>query len=173
MTFRALFENKLLGKLKPHEKLLFNAYIDFLQEYYKTNINLEISFRKPNTRKLFGWIDLIGLQNKKYKIIVEYKPYGMLGTVGHEFTHIHQFLRGDLGYSKDEKYILWNKKEFITVKEYSKINDFATYKKIPWEAEAYKMQDKLPGLFLKSKQFKNLKGKNETLDFLIDNDSIS
>jgi len=172
MTFRALYENKLLGKLKPYEKLLFNAYIDFLQDYYKTNINVEISFRKPNTKKFFGWIDLIGLQNKKYKIIVEHTLTGVLGKIGHEFTHINQFLKGDLNYSEDEKFIIWKKKEFMTVKEYAKINDFNTYSKIPWEKEAYKMQDKLPPLFFKSKYYKDLKGKDTTLDYLMDNDSI-
>lgn len=154
-------------------KKLYEAFLEFLQDYYKTNINVEILFRKPNTKKFFGWIDLIGLSNKKYKIIVEHQLSGVLGKIGHEFTHIKQFLDGNLGYSIDEVHILWKKKEYITVKEYNNINDFATYSKLPWEAEAYKMQDKLPGLFLKSKQFKDIQGTDSTIDYLMDNNSLS
>lgn len=175
MTFRNLLESKslkLIGKTQPYEKILYSAFVEFLQEYYKTNINLEISLRKPNSKNFFGYIDLKGLTKKRYKIVVEHTLSGVLGKIAHEFTHIHQFLEGKLGYSNDETYIKWKKINFISVNDYADINDFDTYEKLPWENEAYKMQGIIPKLFLKSKQYKDMRSKEDTLDFLMDNNSI-
>jgi len=164
---------KFTGKLKPHEKILHNAYVDFLQDYYKVNLKIEISFRKPNKKLYFGFIDLIGLSNGKYKIVVEHILYGILGKIGHEFTHCVQYKNGDLGFTEDELSVTWKGKPFITAKELGKITDFNEYKKLPWEAEAYKAQDKLADLFLKSSFFKDIQGTNATIDFLFDNEAIS
>ena len=172
-TFReiAIMEKfKFSGKIKNYEKLLFEAYIEFLKDYYKVNKNIEISFRKPNKKKYFGFIDLVALQSGKNKIIVENTPYGILGKIGHEFTHIAQFLRGDLNYTKDEKSLLWKGKEFITIKEYSKISDMNEHKKLPWEKEAYAQQDILPGKFKESKFLNDIIGQDASLDFGIEND---
>jgi hypothetical protein len=160
---------KITGKLKPYEKLLYNTYIEFLKDYYNVNHDISISFRKPNSKAYFGYIDLIALKAGKYKIAVENIPYGILGKIGHEFTHIAQYHRGDFDYTKDEKSLLWKGKEFITVKEYSKITDLSIHKKLPWEKEAYEMQEKLPNLFQKSKFLEDIIGKNATLDFGIEN----
>ncbi len=167
-----LIEYKLLGKLKKHEKILYNNYLDFLQEYFKTNINIEVSFRKPNKKRLFGWIDLIALSEKKYKIIVENNPYEILGKIGHEFMHINQYIKGDLRFTDDFKTFLWQGKENLTIKEYNKITNLSEYKKVPWEAEAYQMQEKLPNLYKKSEQYNTLKGQDPNIDFMLDNDLI-
>ncbi len=176
-TFRELVENnrkiKFMGTLRPWEKKLYTAYIKFLMEHYKNNFDIEISIRKPKNKFMWGWIDLIGLKNKKYKIVVEYSLGGLLGKIGHEFTHIHQFIKGDLDYTDDEKDFIWKKKINMSIKEYNNINDFNEYKKVPWEKEAYKMQDKLPGLFYKSSYFESLKGLDANLDFLIDNEALN
>ena len=167
----SLFETaKFTGKLKQYEKLLYEAYVDFLKDYYGVNKNIEISFRKPNKKAYFGYIDLIALKSGKNKIIVENIPYGILGKIGHEFTHIAQFLRGDFDYSNDEKNLLWKGKEFISVKDYSKITSLGEHKKLPWEKEAYAQQEILPKKFKESKFLNDLMGKDATLDFGIEND---
>jgi len=53
-------------------------------------------------------------------------------TVEHEFIHIDQMKRGDLGY--DESNVYWKGKKYPR----SKMNEGA--KTLPWEAEAYKKQ---------------------------------
>lgn len=171
MTFRNLLEStKFTGKIKPYEKLLYSAYIDFLQEYFKTNINLTLHFVKPSNKDIFGDIDIKSLEKKKYKINVENGISSVvLGRIAHEFTHIYQYLNNSLSFSSDEKYLMWNGKDFMSIKEYNSITNFQEYKKIPWEAESYKMQNKLPNLFKKSKYYKDLKGKDISLDFLMDN----
>ena len=165
-------KTRLLGKLKKHEKLLYNSYVDFLKDYYSINVDIEVSLRKPNRKLMWGWIDLIALSNGKYKIVVENVPYGILGKIGHEFTHIKQYITAELRFTEDQKHFIWKGKEHMLIKEYSSIKNFEEYKKVPWEAEAYKMQEKLPELFKKSKYFKELKGKDINLDFMIDNDAI-
>jgi hypothetical protein len=160
---------KITGKLKTHEKLLYNTYIEFLKDYYNVKHNIVLSIRKPNNSPYVGYIDLIALKAGNYKIIVENISYGILGKIGHEFTHVAQYHRGDFDYTKDEKSLLWKGKEFITVKEYSKITDLSIHKKLPWEKEAYEMQEELPELFKNSNFLKDIIGKNATLDFGIEN----
>jgi hypothetical protein len=164
-----LVEYKLLGTLKKYEKIIINNYLDFLNDYFNLNINVEVSFRKPSTKRLFGWIDLIGLKNKKYKIIVENTQHERLNKIAHEFTHIAQFIKGDLDYTKDEKTFLWKGKENLTIKEYNSITNYNEYKKVPWEKEAYENQEKLPVKYQSSDFFKKLKGIDPTIDFMIDN----
>lgn len=167
-------KSKLLGSLKKHEKILYNSYIEFLKDYYKVNIDIEISFRKPNPSRWFwGWIDLIGLRDGKYKIVVQKVPSGLLTRIAHEFTHIKQYIKGELRFTDDHKTFLWKGKESLTIKEYNAIKNFEEYKKVPWEADAYKMQDKLVPLYLKSKFFEDIKGKDVNLDYLIDNDALN
>jgi len=172
-TFRNLLETrklKISGKIKNYEKLLYSAYIDFLQDFFKTNINLTLSIRKPSNKEMFGNIDLKSLESKKYKIIIENGIISVvLGRIAHEFTHISQYLSGNLTFSKDEKTLIWKGKYYITVKDYDNITNFQDYKKIPWEAESYKMQETLPKMFLNSNYCKSLKGKDASLDFLLDN----
>ena len=166
-------KTKLLGTLKKHEKLLYNAYIDFLKDYYKVTKDVTLSIRKPTGKALFGYIDLMALREGKYKVIIQ-GGYGALEHIGHEFTHVAQYDRGDFNCTDDYKMLIWKKKEFVLVKDYAKLQgkDFEKYKKVPWEAEAYKQQELLPGLFKESKFLQELKGKDDTLDFLIDNDAL-
>jgi hypothetical protein len=171
-TFReiALLEAlKLQGKLKKYEKILYESYIDFLKDYYKVNENITISFRKPNSKKFFGFIDLVGLSTGKYKIVVENIHFGILGKIGHEFTHIKQYCKGEFNFTEDYKTFIWKGKENMTVKEYNEITSYEEFKKIPWETEAYKMQEELPVLYKKSKFYKEILGKDATLDFSLEN----
>jgi len=169
-----LNETKLLGKLKPYEKKLFMAYVDFLKEYFHQSKEVEISFRKPSARATFGYIDLVAFSKGKYKIIVENNFSLLLGHIAHEYTHVSQYLNGYLDFNKDQTQILWKKEPYISIKDLNKVmkdRDMVTYKNLPWEAEAYKNQDKLPDVFKSSPQFKELKdnAKDATLIFVLDN----
>ena len=161
-----------MGSLKPYEKKIYNKYVEFLEDYFKTNIDIEISFRKPTKRIYFGFIDLIALSKGKYKIIVEHTAYGMLGKIAHEYTHCVQYKEGRLKEASDEQSVYWKGKEYITNKELKKITNFDEYKQLPWEAEAYAMQDMLPKLFKESDYYQELRGIDVNIDFLMDNDAI-
>lgn len=168
-----LNEYKLLGKLKPYEKLLYNTYIDFINNYFNVNIKVEISFRKPSGKLYFGYIDLIGLSNGKYKIIVEHTLSDILAKIGHEFTHLVQYKNGKLGFTEDHKTVTWNGVDYITVKDLGKITKLHEYKKLPWEEEAYEVQAKIVKEFMKSSHFKEIEGKDPNIDFLISNNALS
>ena len=164
-----LNEDKFLNA-KKYEKILYGALLSFLKNKFNLNSPIEVSLRKPSKKRLFGWIDLIGLKNGKYKIIIENQsPLTNIGAIAHEFTHILQFHEGRLDYTKDEKNFIWNHKVHMSIKDYNKITNLAEYKQVPWEKEAYKNQEEIPSLFLKSKEYKDLKGLDINLDFIMDN----
>lgn len=162
---------KIIGKIKPYESSLIGAYIKFLQDYFKISQQVNIILKKPDSKAMFGFIDLISMSNGKYDIVIKYQFTTMLGHIAHEFTHVKQFIKGELYYSDDLIYILWKNEKFISVKEMSKMmKDFSKYKELPWEKEAYKNQDDLPNKFKQSKHFKDLYiGADSTLTFVLDN----
>jgi hypothetical protein len=48
-------------------------------------------------------------------------------------------------------------------------SDIASYVKLPWEMEADTNMKNLYSTFINSKYWKDLKGKDATLDYIIDN----
>jgi hypothetical protein len=48
-------------------------------------------------------------------------------------------------------------------------SDIQTYMKLPWEAEANQNMNSLYSAFIGSKHWKELKGKDDTMDYIIDN----
>ena len=89
----------------------------------------------------------------------------------HELTHVKQVVKKQLLPNKEYTSILWNGKEYITAKDYSKLmkSDIASYMKLPWEMEADANMKNLYSTFINSKHWKGLKGKDTTLDYIIDN----
>ena len=164
---------KLIGKLKPYENSLISAYVEFLKNHFNVKEEINIIMKKPDSKALFGYIDLIAMSSGEYNIIIKYQFGTMLGHIAHEFTHVKQYLKGELNYSDDKNYILWKNEPFITIKELSKImksKDLVKYKNLPWEKEAYKLQAELPDKFKKSKYFKELYDTTDTtLVFVLDN----
>jgi hypothetical protein len=47
--------------------------------------------------------------------------------------------------------------------------DVPSYRKLPWEVEAENNMNGLYSSFISSKYWKGLKGKDENMDFIIDN----
>ena len=64
---------------------------------------------------------------------------------------------------------MWKGKVIISVKDYKKMTrkDFAKYKNISWEKEAYSNMEKLYKVFLNSDEWKSLQGKDDTLDYIM------
>lgn len=170
--FRAyLNEAKIIGKLKPYESSLISGYMKFLQDYFDIQKEVNVILKKPDSKTMFGYIDLIAMSSGKYDIIVKYEFGTILGHIAHEFTHVKQYLKGELDYTPDLKFVVWKKEPFISIKDLSKTTkDLVKYKELPWEAEAYKNQKDLPQKFKKSRQYQELyQNADATLAFVLDN----
>ena len=89
----------------------------------------------------------------------------------HELTHVKQVVKKELLPNKEYSAILWKGKEYINAKDYGKLmkSDIASYVKLPWEMEADTNMKNLYSTFINSKYWKDLKGKDATLDYIIDN----
>jgi len=157
---------ELILEDKKYKKLLIDSYKEFLKDFFKVNIKVNIKILKRTKSDYFGDVDIGMLRSKKYVIKVE-DGYNFLHYISHEYTHIAQFLRGDLDI--EDGFIIWKGKKFMSTNDYSNINNFDEYKKLPWEKEAYENQEKLPKKFLNSSFCSDLKGKDATLDFGIEN----
>jgi hypothetical protein len=89
-----------------------------------------------------------------------------------KLTHVKQVSNGELGVSEDWKSIVWGDNYEVSVSDYKKImKNFNEYKELPWEKEAYNnmWDETLRDELYASSYWNDLKGKDETLDFIIDN----
>lgn len=57
-------------------------------------------------------------------------------TLGHELTHLVQFYKGSLRYSKYEGFVFWNQMH-MPLQQASQGHDFDIYRNSPWEKEAH------------------------------------
>jgi len=174
MTFKEFINEekfKILGKIKPFEKVLYNNFIEFLNNEHNKNIKIELKIIKPSHSHAFGFIDFHSIIKKKYRIQVEYQLAGLLKRIAHEYIHIVQIIDKKLEISEDLFYLKWNNIQY-SIEEYKNISDYSEHKKMPWEKEAYKQQDILFEKYLKSEYFDKIKN-DPNIDFLYNNDALS
>ena len=165
-------KTKLIGIKEKFKIDVYNNYIDFLKDHFKITEDIELSVRKPSKNVMFGYIDLVSMSKGKYKIIVQDGSLStVLSRIAHEYTHVAQFLKGHLNYTDDLQHILWYDNEYISIKELQNVTkNLDEYKKLPWEAEAYKNQADMNKIYEKSHFFKDLKDSaDDTLKFVLDN----
>lgn len=166
-TFIEIYESIKINKI------VFDKYIEFLKEKLNINKNIKLIIKKNVGKQQIGHISLSDIEKPIYEVtILESGLKYMLGVIAHEMTHIKQIINKELT-NKDD-IILWNKKEIINNEDYINLGlkNFDKYKLLPWEKEAYHNQDLMPNEFKKSKYYTELKGKNDTLDYLINNDLL-
>ena len=150
--------------------LWYDAVLNYCREYFGINddVIIELKFRKPNLkRKDFGFIVL-----NKEKNIITIDDLGLdmsLSQIFHEFTHIKQKLNDELTVKKDK--IMWKNDPVITIKDLKAIS-YEKHHSLPWEIEANSNMSLSSELY-KSSQVQNLKGKDETLDFVISLNQMS
>jgi hypothetical protein len=160
------------GRLKKWEKLFFESAINFLNTKYNTSYNITLSIKKRALKgksHVFGHINLL---DKNNKIVIEDSGTDMMIIyLIHEYIHIKQRNTNAIGISTDKKYITWNRKNYISVVEYNSLStdDYDKYKELPWEKEAITASEILHNEYFKSSNFKELKGKDPTIDFIIGN----
>ena len=160
-------------KMKPHESLMVKSVVDFMMGKY--GFNAKIIVKKKERAGLIGDISLSSTSVDGNKFYLHFNPnqsyQRIIQTMIHELTHVKQVSKGELLPNKDYTTILWKGKEYITAKDYGKLmkSNLAEYMKLPWEVEAVSNMKSLYPQFIKSKHWLELKGKDTTLDYIIDN----
>ena len=175
MKFKEHYGSMILEttKIKPYEKLLIDSVIDFMQDMFKFKPK-KIIVKKKKSNTHIGDVSLSDASMNKGKFTLHYNPdqgYRMqIESLIHELTHVKQISKGELKASDDWKIVIWKDDYKLSVKDLQKAGkNFQQYKTLPWEKEAYDNQHNLVDKYMSSKHFKNLKGKDPTLDFIIDN----
>jgi hypothetical protein len=171
IIYEDLFGTSL--KLKPHEKLIVNSVVSFMKA--KFGINPKIIVKKKEKAGLIGDISLSDTSVKGGKFYLHFNPNQsykrIIHSMIHELTHVKQVSKGELLPNTDYTSILWKGKEYITVKDYNKLmkKSPTEYIKLPWEVEAIRNMKELYPQFIQSKYWKGLSGKDDTLDYIMDN----
>jgi hypothetical protein len=159
-------------KLKPYEKLIVNSVVSFMKD--KFGINPKIIVKKKEKAGLIGDISLSDTSVKGGKFYLHYNPnqshQRIIQSLIHELTHVKQVSKGELLPNNDYTSIFWKGKEYITAKDYNKLmkKNPTEYMKLPWEVEANNNMRGLYTQFINSKWWKGLRGKDTTLDYIMD-----
>mgnify|MGYP003658280903 FL=1 len=160
-------------KLKPYEALMVKSVVSFMMDKYK--FKAKIIVKKKDKAGLIGDISLNSNSVDGNKFYLHFNPNQsykrIIQSMLHELTHVKQVSKRELLPNKDYTAILWKGKEYITAKEYGKLmkSDIPAYRKLPWEVEAEANMTSLYSIFINSTHWKDLKSKDSTLDFIIDN----
>jgi hypothetical protein len=173
---KTLLNEDLFGtslKLKPYESLMVKSVVSFMMDKYK--FKAKIIVKKKDKAGMIGDISLSSNSVDNNKFYLHFNPNQsykrIIQSMLHELTHVKQVSKGELLPNKDYTAIVWKGKEYITAKEYGKLMkaDVASYRKLPWEMEADTNMNGLYSPFINSTYWKELKGKDTTLDYIIDN----
>lgn len=81
-----------------------------------------------------------GRQNPVLTLSVSFKGVIDKGTIAHEHAHYQQWLRGDLGFVREEGFIYWKGERFALVGKASH-----AYLNQPWEREAFQVNAEFLG----------------------------
>ena len=158
-------------KLKPYETLMVKSVVAFMMD--KFNFKAKIIVKKKDKAGMIGDISLNSNSVDGNKFYLHFNPNQsykrIIQSMIHELTHVKQVSKNELLPNKDYTAILWKGKEYITAKEYGRLmkTDVASYVKLPWEVEANSNMTSLYPQFIKSKYWLELKGKDDTLDYII------
>ena len=176
IKLKSVLSEDLFGsdlKLKPYETLLVKSVVSFMMDKYK--FTAKIIIKKKDKVGMIGDISLNSNSVDGNKFYLHFNPNQsykrIIQSMIHELTHVKQVSKGELLPNKDYTAILWKGKEYINAKEYGKLmkSDIQSYMKLPWEVEANKNMNGLYSSFIGSKYWKELRGKDETLDYIMDN----
>lgn len=176
IKLKQLLNEDLFGtslKLKSYEILIVKAVVSFIMDKYK--FKAKIIVKKKDKVGMIGDISLNSNSVDNNKFYLHFNPNQsykrIIQSLIHELTHVKQVSKRELLPNKDYTAILWKGKEYITAKDYGKLmkSDIPAYRKLPWEIEAEANMTGLYSIFVNSNNWKDLKGKDTTLDYIIDN----
>lgn len=176
IKLKTILSEDLFGtslKLKPYEALMVKSVVAFMMD--KFGFKAKIIVKKKESKGMIGDISLSSTSVDGNKFYLHFNPNQsyerIIQTMIHELTHVKQVSKNELLPNKDYTAIMWKGKEYIDVKDYSKLmkGNVGEYMKLPWENEANSNMRSLYPQFIKSKYWLGLKGKDTTLDYIIDN----
>jgi hypothetical protein len=176
IKLKTILKEDLFGtslKMKPHESLIVKSVVAFMVDIYKFNANIIV--KKKDKVGLIGDISLSSTSVDRNKFYLHFNPnqsyQRIIQSMIHELTHVKQVSKKELLPNKDYTSILWKGKEYITTNDYNKLmkKSPTEYMKLPWEVEANYNMRGLYTQFLNSKWWKDLRGKDQTLDYIMDN----
>lgn len=170
-----LFETD--NSIKKYEKLIIDAVIAYMKN--KLSFDAKITVKKKNSKNMIGDIQLNANSIDNNKFTLHFNPNQstvlMIKSLIHELTHVKQVSKGELT-TVDYKSILWKNDIPLDVKTYNKmmrnvknLEGYNKYNDLPWEKEARLNMENLYLDFIESDYWKNLKGKDVTVDFIMDN----
>jgi hypothetical protein len=113
------------------EKVVYEMISALMPRVHTLDINIEI---KKFTGDTVGWC-LMGDTHKEFEIEVskDLSLKDFVTTICHEMVHVKQYYRKEM----DGESMRWKKKV---------LPENTNYYELPWEKEAYRMQDKLAQL---------------------------
>jgi hypothetical protein len=162
------------GKLKPYERIVFRGLVEHM-DVGSMKLMLR-PFKRMGRRRKMGDVRYGDLERGRAEI--RFLNAGSLlmscSYIAHEMTHVKQYVRGHLRVDfaqEGNPMFLWHGKPYMSVRDYGAITNYAEYAKLPWEAEAIRVQETLPRQWLAS-AIPSLRGQDKTLDYLIDNDLL-
>lgn len=169
-----LFETD--NSIKKYEKLIIDAVIAYMKD--KLSFDAKITVKKKNSTNMIGDIALNNNSIKHNKFTLHFNPNQsikyMIQSLIHELTHVKQVSKGELT-TVDYKSILWKNDTPLDVKTYRKmlrniknLEGYNKYNDLPWEKEASDNMNTLYGDFIESDYWKNLKGKDVNIDYIMD-----
>lgn len=175
IKLKSILNEDLFGtslKLKSYETLMVKSVVLFMMD--KFNFKAKIIIKKKESVGMIGDISLSSTSVDGNKFYLHFNPnqsyQRIIQTMIHELTHVKQVSKKELLPNKDYTTIMWKGKEYITAKDYNKLmkSNIGEYMKLPWEVEAVSNMKSLYSQFINSKYWTGLKGKDTTLDYIID-----
>lgn len=91
-----------------------------------------------------------------------------LSNLAHELIHVLQYQRGDLRFEGQD--ILWRGAVAMSGVDYAALT-YAQHAALPWEREAIEQGERKVAAFLSDVK-SMMKGRDSTLDYLIDHDLL-
>jgi hypothetical protein len=150
---------KFVGSpLAEWEHYVYTAFLNFLCPELqisptKITVMVLVSDQAKNKTGFIG-ADSVKGGNVKIRITAGILEY-TYKHITHEMLHIKQVMKNELSWDKVNFY--WNDKPVISINDYNNLgNKPDLYKHLPWEKEAYDMQDSFTSAFKSSDEFFNL-----------------
>lgn len=153
VTRSAYYDKKCNEKIIKASSVLEDLS-KFLTKKLKIKKRPEIFVQKQRSNNKRTKIYSYGMVTVEGNIIIDprFSLSSIVNTICHEFVHVSQIQRGDLKFSRNNPHIIiWKGKRMIYNPSIMNGN-LEDYCQLPWEAEAYALQDKLEAAYLKRGQ---------------------
>lgn len=119
-------------RLTKQRKSLVEAAKFYAKDLGIDNVDCHVNivFTHMLTELFFVHAEVNNINERRINILIDAKMKGNdmgLSTMAHEMVHVKQYIRKELGLTKNGEHITWNGK---------KVNSSLKYYETPWEMEA-------------------------------------